>query len=41
MKYRAYNAKSFKQIEQVKTYMKPEDIKEIEIVFLLRSIITS
>ncbi|NPA88127.1 MAG: lysine 2,3-aminomutase [Epsilonproteobacteria bacterium] len=35
MKYRAYNAKSFKQIEQVKTYMKPEDIKEIEIASLV------
>jgi len=35
LKYRAYNAKSFKQIEQVKTYMKPEDIKEIEIASLV------
>ena len=35
MKYRAYNQKTFKQIEEVKKYMSKEDIKEVEIASLV------
>jgi len=35
LKYRAYNQKTFKQIEEVKKYMSKEDIKEVEIASLV------